>query len=167
MDHNNKLEYLSLADNAIAATDEDLEALEQLAGVMQRSDPTFDCVYTKPYKQLWRWHGPMSKTQMSIISRAGDLIPADHEWFLETIPEEFFTPDTLTAATSVYFDALCYVDSQVQTEDYTLVVNAICVAKNSTSAFRREAKILGLAHLELSAFSLIRDSFNKNIRALF
>ena len=36
MDNNNKLEYLSLADNAIAATDEDLEALEQLAGVMQR-----------------------------------------------------------------------------------------------------------------------------------
>ena len=36
MDNNNKLEYLSLADNAIAATDEDLEALEKLAGVMQR-----------------------------------------------------------------------------------------------------------------------------------
>ena len=30
MDNNNKLEYLSLADNAIAATDEDLEALEKL-----------------------------------------------------------------------------------------------------------------------------------------
>ena len=38
MDHNNKLEYLSLADNAIAATDEDTEALEKLAGVMQRGN---------------------------------------------------------------------------------------------------------------------------------